>query len=273
MSPSRDFGLPTALDEEVLLGLVQLTAKGSFADRQLRFTRYELIEELGWDRGARSYARIDTALRKWTGVTLYYDNAWRSKAEGAWVSEHFHVIDRATLLDRERRSRRLRASPEDPNAGKSSIVWNELVFSSFQAGYIKKLDFEFLQGLRTPTAKRLYRFLDKRFYKRQRWNFDLRRFACEHIGMSKRCSNSKLKERLTPAIDELTKKGFLGHLPKEARFKQVRRGQWRVYFVREPQRDRRERTAPNKARPGVYQRSPQPSAVETFSPAGACQRF
>ncbi len=267
VSPSREFGLPTALDEEVLLGLVQLTAKGTFAGRRLHFTRYELIDELGWDRGAKSYRRIDTSLRKWTGVTLYYDNAWWSKAEQAWVSEHFHVIDRATLLDRERRSRRVKSAPEDPNAGKSSVVWNELVFNSFEAGYLKKLDFEFLRNLRTPTSKRVYRFLDKRFYKKDRWSVDLRVFACEHIGLSKSYSNSKLRERLGPAISELESKGFLAHLPAETRFEQVRRGDWRVHLAKEPKRGDKARGLSKGTPPKRPQRQEESRAVERFSPA------
>lgn len=193
---------------------------------------------LNWGGVKSGEDHIDESLRKWTGVTLYYDNAWRDHAEKAWVTEHFHVIDRATLLDRERRSRRLRQAPEDPTAGKSSIVWNELVFNSFEAGYIKKLDFAFLQSLRKPTSKRLYRFLGKRFYFGDTCNFELRNLACEHMGLSKSHSNSKLKERLGPAIDELTSRGFLAPLHAATQFKRVRRGEWRVYFAKRAKQKR-----------------------------------
>ncbi len=266
VSPSREFGLPTALDEEVLLGLIQLTAKGAFADRRLHFTRYELIAELGWSQGTKSYSRIDKSLRKWTGVTLYYDNAWRDHAEKAWVTEHFHVIDRATLLDRERRCRRLKQAPEDPTAGKSSIVWNELVFNSFEAGYIKKLDFAFLQSLRKPTSKRLYRFLGKRFYFGDTCSFELRNLACEHMGLSKSYSNSKLRERLGPAIEELTSSGFLACLPAATQFKRVRRGEWRVYFAKHVEKKRAAR-APGRGPSGESRRRPDNGAEELLPPA------
>src|SRR5262245_772627 len=38
------FGLPTALDDEVLLGLMQLSCDQGFADRKVHFSRYELIK-------------------------------------------------------------------------------------------------------------------------------------------------------------------------------------------------------------------------------------
>lgn len=228
ISPSLEYGLPTTLDEEVVLALIQLSAKRKFNSPRLPFTRYELIKEMGWDGGSKSYRRIDRSLRKWAGVTLYYDNAWWSKAETCWVTEHFHIIDRVTLLDRSRRTRRLETSPEDPNAGHSSVLWNELVFSSFQAGYLKKLDFEFLRSLQTPISKRIYRFLDKHFHKRLAWRFDLRSFACEHIGMSRSYSNSKIKEKLRQPLRELTGKRFLADVSDEARYERVGHGRWEI---------------------------------------------
>ena len=41
-----------------------------------------------------------------------------------------------------------------------------MIFQSFQSGNLKQLDLEFYLKLRLPTTKRMYRFLDKRFYRR-----------------------------------------------------------------------------------------------------------
>ena len=78
----------------------------------------------------------------------------------------------------------------------------------------------------------MYRFLDKRFYHRGRWEFDLQTFACEHIGLSKNYSNSELKRKLLPAVRELEGRGFLTPLPEAERFRQVERGSWRAVFVK-----------------------------------------
>jgi hypothetical protein len=81
-------------------------------------------------------------------------------------------------------------------------------------------------------AKRMYRFLDKRFYHRGRWEFDLRTFACEHIGLSKNYSNSELKRKLLPAVLELEGRGFLTPLSEDERFRKIERGSWRTVFVK-----------------------------------------
>lgn len=232
VAPSTEYGLPTAMDEEILLGLIQLTSKQRFTSRTIYFTRYELIQELGLKDHSDNYRRIEEALNKWIGVTLYYDNAWWNKEEQSWVSEKFHVLESVTLLGRERRKRRMQGTPGDQKAGLSSFTWNEHVFKSFEAGYLKKLDFDLYTSLQSNIAKRIYRFLDKKFYMKEAWNFDLKRFACEHVGLSKNYSNAKLKERLRAAIEELVEKGFLTAMPLERRYKQIRRGEWKIFFVR-----------------------------------------
>ena len=47
----------------------------------------------------------------------------------------------------------------------SSFKWNEVIFRSFQSGNLKQIDLEFYLKLRLPTTKRVFRFLDKRFYR------------------------------------------------------------------------------------------------------------
>jgi hypothetical protein len=227
-------GLPTSLDDEVLVGLIQLTKRRSnFTDPKVQFSRYELIELLGWPQSGQSYRRIEEALHRWVGVVLMYENAWWDNAAKSWVDENFHVLDNVTLYDRERR----RPSTKSGKAVKtplplSSFRWNEVIFQSFQSGNLKQLDLEFYLRLRLPTTKRMFRFLDKRFYRRTRLDFDLRTLACEHIGMSRSYAPTELKRRLKPALEELEQLGFLEPLSPEERYSYVKRGCWRIILIR-----------------------------------------
>ena len=198
------------MDDEVILGLIQLTALAESVDRKVLFTRYELLKLLNWTDDTRNYARLKQSLNRWLGVTLYYDHAWWSKEEQSWVSEGFHVLEQVTILDNERRRRRTKDGGQD--AGKSFFVWNDVVFNSFKAGYLKQLDFDFYKRLESAIAKRMYRFLDKRFYRGSRVEFDLRTFACEHIGLAKKYHTGELKRVLAPAIAELEAQGLRNHV-------------------------------------------------------------
>jgi len=235
-------GLPTALDDEVLVGLIQLTKRRSnFTDAKVPFSRYELIELLGWPQSGQSYRRIEEAMHRWVGVVLMYENAWWDNVAKSWVDEQFHVLDNVTLYDRERwrstaKSGKL-AKPGGSRADKpplplSSFRWNEVIFQSFQSGNLKQLDLELYLNLRLPTSKRMYRFLDKRFYRRMRLDFDLRSLACEHIGLSRSYAPTELKRRLKPALEELEQLGFLEPLSAEERYSFVKRGCWRIILIR-----------------------------------------
>ena len=242
-------GLPTAIDDEVLVGLIQLTMRRNFSSAKVSFSRYELIELLGWPQSGASYRRIEEALNRWVGVVLMYENAWWDNTAKSWVDENFHVLDNVTLYDRERR-KRAGGKPGKPGAkpatGRrpkktgaegdplplSSFRWNEVIFESFRSGNLKQLDLEFYLGLRLPTTKRMFRFLDKRFYRRALLDFDLRTLACEHIGMSRSYAPTELKRRLKPALEELEQLGFLEPLDPEERYSWVSRGNWRIILIR-----------------------------------------
>jgi hypothetical protein len=237
-------GLPTSLDDEVLVGLIQLTKRrNNFTDPRVQISRYELIELLGWPQSGQSYRRIEEALHRWVGVVLMYENAWWDNQAKSLVDEQFHVLDNVTLYDRERwrtSARSGKSGKGDKSGSKgdkpplplSSFRWNEVIFRSFQSGNLKQLDLEFYLKLRLPTTKRMYRFLDKRFYRRSRLDFDLRTLACEHIGLSRSYAPTELKRRLKPALEEMEQLGFLEPLSLQERYSYVKRGCWRIIFIR-----------------------------------------
>jgi Replication initiator protein A len=208
-----NYGLTTAVDDEVILALIQLTKhKSSFTDRKVNFTRLELIRFLGWPEHGASYERILLSLQKWTSVYLQYENAWRDNRSKTWRTLGFHIIESFELNDSRTTGDQLDLIP-------SYIVWNQVIFESFQAGYLKPLDYDLCMGLSNSTAKRLYRFLDKRFHHKSDWTFDLKELAHEHIGLSRNYEgNAHLKRKLEPAISELETIGFLLPLPAGDRF-------------------------------------------------------
>ncbi len=230
ISASDKFGLPTSLDDEVILGLIQLTKQYRFTERKVNFSRYQLIQVLGWRHEGHSYERLEKSLKRWLGVTLYYDKAWWDKDEQSWVDENFHILEQVTLYDQERRLKRLRSSNSEPPL--SSFTWNEVVFRSFKSGYLKAIDLGVYRQLKHAAAKRMYRFLDKRFYHTPRWEFDLTEFACEHIGLSRNYDVGQLKRRLKAAIAELESVGFLEALSPAQRYVRICRGQWKIVFVK-----------------------------------------
>ena len=132
------------------------------------------------------------------------------------MNEGFHILDHVQILEKERQRR---ASKRGGGEHREKLLRLERCgVQQLQSGIPKQIDFEFYKRLESAVSKRMYRFLDKRFYHRQRLEFDLRTFACEHVGLSKNYHNGELKRVLKPAIAELEAEGFLKSLSVEERF-------------------------------------------------------
>ena len=215
------YGLPGESDEDVLVVLMHLTNTSEFKSPTVNFSRYKLIELLGWSHGGKSYERLKEALHRWLGVTLYYEKAWWDKKHQSWVNQNFHILSSLTLYDKKNPV----AQDELPL---SSFTWNEHIFDSFLARNTKPLNLNDYFNLTLAPAKRMYRFLDKRFGARRGnvWTFNLREFACEHIGFSRGYDSAQLKRKMRPSIEELEENGFLKPMDETERFlKGAKRGE------------------------------------------------
>ncbi len=243
VSGGEAYGLPTAGDADVLVGLIQLTRRwNNFADPRVPFTRYELLKVLRWSDEGKSYRRLEESLNRWIGVTLYYDNAWWDNLAKKLVTAKLHVIE-TIVIDEHPRGPRSRPG--------SYFVWNATFIQSCQADNLKQIDLDLYFGLRSAISKRIYRFLDKRFYRSPDWTFDLRQFAFDHVGVSRSYAANvgKIKEKLQPALDELEAAGFLEPMRREDRYSKQGRD-WSIRLIKKraplpsPPRDAARRAAP-----------------------------
>jgi len=220
---TKEFGLPTPADSDVLLVLMHLTnTRNSFTDPTVQFTRYELVRFLGWPLCGKSYRRLDESLNRFVNVTLNYNRAWWSRDVKRWQSKSFHILESVDL----------RGKGDHADDGPSTFTWSQVILESFKAQQTKRLDLETYFRLKLPTARQAYRFLDKRFYKTKLLNFQLRMFACEHVGLSRTYDNGQLKRKLQPAIEELEAVGFLKALPQVERYTKTQPGEWCIRLIR-----------------------------------------
>jgi hypothetical protein len=271
ITASTKYGLPTAKDDEIILGLMHLTKLANkYTKRQVSFSRYELIHLLGWPDTGQSYARVEESLNRWMTVTLFYDKAWWDNARQSWVDEKFHVLEHVSLYEHERKAGRHQGQQHLPF---STFTWSKTLFKSFNAGYLKRLDLDFFLDLTYPTAKRIYRFLDKRFYHGPHWEFDLQEFAFEHVGLSRSYKKAaEVRRKLAPAIEELENKDFLEPMPPKERFQQIIRGQWRVSFQKkacsaEDIAEKPEKSTPAPCEKALIDRGVTPSTAAQLTAA------
>lgn len=231
ISGSDRYGLPTAKDDDVLLACIQISKLGDFATPEVSFSRYEIIKLLRWKDETRNYDRVSTSLRRWKGLSIYSDRAFYDHEEKSWVNRDFGVFDNLNIYRKEVQQRG--SAP-----GCSTFIWNEVMYRSFQAGYMKRLDWNLYTSLESAVAKRLYRFLDKRFYHSDRLELDLWELAHHKIRLSSEYNVAQLKRALMKGITELETAWDLKPLPAEKRFVKEGRGNWKVVLERKPKRSR-----------------------------------
>ena len=206
VSGHRDFGLPNAADERVYLVLLEVTREAGFEQQNVTFSRYDLLQRLGWGDDKRSYDMLERAFERLQGVTITAKNAFWNPKSRSFVNTGFNIIDNYHI-ESERPGRKASGQRELPV---SFWRWNDVIFASFQSGYLRSLDLDFALSLKSDIALRLYRYLDKKAYaEREHFEIELFNLCIRHLGMKPNRYPSKLKERLKPAHDELIERGFL----------------------------------------------------------------
>ena len=213
----------------VILALIQLTKqKSNFTNREVEFTRLELIKLLGWPNEGRNYERIKLSLLRIECVTYIYDNAWWDDRQKSWTTKIFHILDTVEINDS-------RTSDGQGGLFPSRIVWNEVVFDSFQAGFLRDIDFQLCMRLEHPTALRMYRFLGKRFYVRPDWKFDLKEFAYDSYVPWPELRRRHADRPQAQARDRGTGKlRFLGASARRSAFHQERTGMVSPFSAKTP---------------------------------------
>ena len=252
ISGSDRYGLPTATDDDVLLACLQITKLQEFQSPVVSFSRYELLKLLRWADDTRNYHRLAQSMRRWKGLSIYSDRAFYDHLEKSWVNRDFGIFDSLTIYRRE-----VQQGSQAPGA--SRFTWNEVLFRSFQAGYLKQLDWGLYTRLKSPVAKRLYRFLDKRFYRGNTVEIDLRELAFRKIRLSESYNVAQMKRVLLKGIEELQSEWDLKTLPNIRQFEKRGKGTWIVRFERKP---KRRITGEMKSAPVVILSSIDPMRLE-----------
>ena len=230
VSGDPEYGLPTAKDEEIYLGLLKYTSDlNGCTCQEVQFSRARLFELMGWPKSDWAYARLTKGLHRLVGVRLRYQNLWRDNHNKQWRDQGaFGILESFQLRDVS-------------NSGTQQFVeyrsvfrWSSVLFESFDSGYLKRIDYELARRLNT-TARRLYRYLDKHFHPPQRMELklDLARLGYQHLGVSPGTDLDKVRKRyIGPAAEALESAGYLEVMSSVERFQPIARGKWTCTFLR-----------------------------------------
>lgn len=194
-------GLPGRYDQDVYVGLLQLVdEKGLPEDGWLGFSIYELVELMGKRHSGREYQHVRESLQKLATTSIESQNAFYHKGRKTYISDTFSLLTEVKLAEYENTAGERR--------DRNRVHLSQYFVDSYKANYLKSIDVGFYWSLSSPVAKRLYRLIDKKRNGRSSWEVDI--FSLKkRIPLSDYRYASKIREKLSPAHEELIGQGFL----------------------------------------------------------------
>lgn len=198
-------GLPTEFDERIYVALMAMTRKQGVVSRKVTFSVYGLLKLMGETTDSKHYRSVERSLERLLRASITAEGAFwdAAKKELVHLANGFHLIERYWLAYKEGNDEVV-----EREGAPGYIVWGDELWRSFQAGYLKELNLTLFFALETPIARRLYRFLDKKLYRRAMFEIDIFQLG-QQLGMAHYAYPAKVKEKLQPGIDELIRRRFL----------------------------------------------------------------
>ncbi len=202
--------IPGPFDADLYVALCQAyNAAGRPADRTIRVTYADLIALMHRHDGGGVYDAITAALHRLAQVNIRAVHTWR---DGEYVAEleTFNIFE--STKTRFRR---------DGAAGGhlATVRFSEEVAASIAAGNFRLLNTAEYFALDSPTAKRLYRYLD---YRRWRGSERLPELTLSLKQLAQelpidRAAPSHIRRTLDPAHEHLVERGFLAAVTYDER--------------------------------------------------------
>lgn len=157
------FGLPTATDDDVVLGLIRLTMDQGFRNPKVYFTRYELLKTLRWSTEGRSYQRLVKSLDRLSGVRIRSSNSFYDNSSKSYQTSNFGIIDAYEIND-ERVSRPSSSGKNSPpeyssmsspmsGSSESGLPRSVISDGSFETGSHALSQFDSIHGNYTRDAQ------------------------------------------------------------------------------------------------------------------------
>jgi hypothetical protein len=209
-----ELGLPGPSDELLYLVLLEMTREAAVDGiwpQQVHFSRGALLKRLGWPDSKAYYTLLSDCFARLDATVIQARHAFydaEQKAPLSFIS--FSILDGAQISDEPRGRKGANAA-----IPLSFWKWSDRMYASFMAGNVRSLALDFVLTLNGGTARRLFRYLDMHRCAHKpalhEYKIGLRKLS-DHLGMVNVAYNSKIKEKLSDAHDELIARGYLARI-------------------------------------------------------------
>jgi len=167
---------------------------------------YNICKRIGISESAgENYRMIKQALERIRATTIKSAGTFYSKEGKQWVDDNFSLYDRIVFKGKE--------LPENEIADDNYLFLGSWYLQSLNSFYIKPIDYNYLQSLKSKIASRLYEILGVEFYglRNKREKFICYRYSklCQLLPVTPHEYISLAKQQLDPGNNELRDTGFI----------------------------------------------------------------
>lgn len=201
-------GMPTEFDERVLVALLSISGEQGFQSRKVVFSVYQVLRVMqAENQGQTIHNRVIQALDRLAGTRIVAQGSFWDNSTKTWEPHrgNFGIIDEVWLRFRETDEEKIRQEGKAPGY----FEWSKQIWRSIKSGYVKYLDLEIYYQLKTAIARRLYRLLDKRLYKKAELEIDIFELAAKLAMSDTYKYAADIWRKIVPGIEELKAIGFL----------------------------------------------------------------
>lgn len=201
-------GMPTEFDERVLVALLSISGEQGFQSRKVVFSVFQILRVMqAENQGQTIHNRVIQALDRLAGTRIVTQGSFWDNSTKTWEPHrgNFGIIDEVWLRFRETDQEKIRQEGNAPGY----FEWSKQIWRSIKSGYVKYLDLGIYYQLKTAIARRLYRLLDKRLYKKAEFEIDIFELAAKLAMSDTYKYAADIWRKIVPGIEELKTIGFL----------------------------------------------------------------
>ena len=228
VSANTKYGYPGLFDREVHKAIEQiitelLKKEGKIKNPIPLGSLYNICRRMGINESAgKNYRMIKKALERIRTTAIKSVGTFYSKEGKQWVDDNFSLYDRIVFKGKE--------LPNNEIADNNYLFLGSWYLQNLNSFYIKPIDYDYLQSLKSKIASRLYEILGVKFYglRDKRQNFICYRYSklCQLLPVTPHEYISLAKQQLDPGNNELKETDFISKYEWSENGKE----DWLIYY-------------------------------------------
>ena len=211
VSSNSEYGYPGPFDRKVQQAISEILSEILKKEGEIKNpiplgSLYNICKRMGISESAgENYRMIKKALERIRATTIKSIGTFYSKKGKQWVDDNFSLYDRVVFKGKE--------LPDNKIADDNYLFLGSWYIQNLNSFYIKPIDYNYLQSLKSKIASRLYEILGVKFYglRNKRENFICYRYSklCQLLPVTPHEYISLAKQQLDPGNNELRDTGFI----------------------------------------------------------------